>query len=143
MKLAIQRADGGVSIMTVIDPAQADEALAKWRAVHPGAYVAHREIAEPDIPADRTFRNAWGADLAVDMSKAREIHRHRMRAVRAPKLAALDAEYMRADETGDAARKAEIAARKQALRDVTADPGIAAATTPEALQAVWPNALRG
>lgn len=35
-----------------------------------------------------------------------------------------------------------IAAKKQALRDVTADPAIEAALTPEALKAAWPEALK-
>ena len=109
--------------------------------------VSWRLIAnEAEIPADRRFRNAWrdtAGKLAVAMPLAREIHREYLRALRAPKLAALDTEYMRADEAGDAAAKARIAAQKQALRDVTADPAIEAAKTPEALAAVLPAALRG
>ena len=58
------------------------------------------------------------------------------------KLAALDVEYQHADERGDVAEKARIAAKKQALRDVTADPAIEAAQTPEALKAVWPDILK-
>ncbi|MEJ0012348.1 MAG: hypothetical protein WDM94_06895 [Bauldia sp.] len=76
------------------------------------------------------------------MDKARAIHCDRMRAARAPRLAALDIAYQRADESGDAAAKAAVAARKQALRDVTADPAIAAAETPDALKAVWPEILQ-
>ena len=48
---------------------------------------------------------------------------------------------MQADEAGDVAAKAVIAVKKRALRDVTDDPAIAAATTPEALKAVVPAAL--
>ena len=32
-----------------------------------------REVDEAVIPVDRTFRNAWKANLSVDMAKAREI----------------------------------------------------------------------
>lgn len=102
-------------------------------------------LEESDIPADRTFRDALVvADGAVthDMAKARDIHKGRLRALRAPKLAALDVEYLQADEAGDATAKAAIAARKQALRDVTKDAGIAAASTVEQLAAVLPEALR-
>lgn len=98
-------------------------------------------VDEGAIPSDRTFRNAWKADLTVDMPVAREIHRDRLRAMRAPLMASLDTEYMRADELGDTTEKQRIAARKQALRDVTADPAIEAAGTPEALKAAIPAAL--
>ena len=93
------------------------------------------------LPTDRSFRNAWKADMTHDMERCRHIHRERMRAVRAPKLAALDAEYQRADEGGDTEKKQAIAARKQALRDVTKHPDIEAVKTPEQLKAVWPKEL--
>jgi hypothetical protein len=48
---------------------------------------------------------------------------------------------MRAQEQGDQAKADEIAAKKQALRDVTADPAIDAATTPDELKAVRPDVL--
>lgn len=95
-------------------------------------------------PSDRTFRNAWkldGGAIGVDMVKARELHRNKLRELRKPKLEALDVEYQRADEKGDTAEKKRVADKKQALRDVTADPAIEAAQTPEALKAVMPAAL--
>ena len=99
-----------------------------------------------EAPADRTFRNAWscqgaGRPLGVCMDTARNIHRDRMRQVRAPQLAKLDVEYQRADEAGDIERKKEIATQKQQLRDCTAHPGIDAAQTPGELTAVWPELL--
>jgi hypothetical protein len=106
-------------------------------------WVSWRRVDEANIP-DRDFRDAWqfdGSAIVHDMAKARAIHRDRMRAARVPLLAALDIAYQRADEVGDTAGKADVAARKQALRDVTADPAIAAATTPAALRAVWPEIL--
>lgn len=81
--------------------------------------------------------------ITINMGRAREIHGDRLRALRAPILAQLDVEYQRADEKGDAAGKKAVAVRKQALRDVTADPAIDTATTPEALAAVMPAALKG
>lgn len=102
------------------------------------------EIVPDDIvteQTDRTFRNAWkagGGRIDVDMPKAREIHRQRLRIARAPLLEALDVEYQRADETGDVQGKRRVAEEKQKLRDVTADPRIEAAETPEQLKAVWP-----
>lgn len=141
MAILIERADGGVSILHLLSPnAVADEEVAKWRTTNPG-YLAHRPIDGSAIPADRTFRNAWKHDLTVDMPKARDLWRDRMRVVRASKLAELDVAYQRADEAGDNAAKASITQRKQALRDVTNDPAIEAATTPEQLKAVWPAVL--
>jgi hypothetical protein len=56
-------------------------------------------------------------------------------------LADLDVQYSRADEANNPALKAQIAAKKQTLRDVTADARIAAAQTPGELKGVWPEIL--
>lgn len=104
-----------------------------------------RRIEAKDVPSDRTFRNAWrdtGRAVVVDMATARGIHRERLRRLRAPLLAALDVDYQRADEVRDDRAKTAIIAKKQALRDVTTDPAIDAAETPEELAAVEPEALR-
>lgn len=77
--------------------------------------------------------------ITIDMSKARDIHRERMRQDRAPKLAALDIAFQRAVEAGEST--AVVVTQKRALRDVTADPAIDAAQSPEALKAVWPDCL--
>lgn len=111
--------------------------------VPPGASSV-QVVEESQIPSDRTFRDAWTAGAGKvdhDMAKCREIHRNRLRWARTPLLAALDIEYQRADENGDGVAKAVIAAKKQALRDVTKDPAIEEAKTPEALAAVVPAAL--
>lgn len=142
--IVYKRPDGGVSIMKPYgdDP---DKALERLRQFIPPDAIDVQEMDVADVPEDRTFRDAWrlsGGKIAHDMEHCRAIHRDHLRALRAPKLAALDVEYQRADEAGDAARKSSIAARKQALRDVTADPRIDAATTPEELKMVTPEALR-
>lgn len=102
-------------------------------------------VDESAVPTDRTFRDAFRAcpenGCRVDMSAARDIHKDRLRTLRAPKLAVLDIEFMQALEAGDVEAQARIAAKKQALRDVTKDPAISAATTPEDLGAVIPVAL--
>lgn len=110
--------------------------------VPPGADFHIVDVSR--IPDDRAFRNAWkkqGSTVITDMGLARGIHRDAMRAARAPLLADLDAQYMRALEANDTAAMAAIAAEKQALRDVTADPAIDGAVTPEDLIAVWPPNL--
>lgn len=80
--------------------------------------------------------------ITINMGKAREIQRDRLRAMRVPLLNALDVEYQRADEQGDMVAKAAIAAKKQILRDVTKDPAIDAAETPEELAVVIPDILK-
>lgn len=101
-------------------------------------------VDSADLPS-REFRNAWkkeGSAIGHDMEKCRAIHKEKMRLARKPKLEALDTEYQRADEADDKAKKKEIAARKQALRDVTADARVAEAKTPEELKLVWPEILK-
>lgn len=79
--------------------------------------------------------------IIVNMTKALEIKKDMIRAERAPLLAALDIEMMRAIESGNSAKQAEIAAKKQALRDVTKDPVLTQAKTPDELKAAKPKAL--
>ena len=79
--------------------------------------------------------------INVNMTKARNIHRERVRQARNPKLAAKDVEFQRALETG--ADTAAIVAAKQALRDAPASAAIEAATTPDELKASWDAELLG
>ena len=81
--------------------------------------------------------------FGIDMAKAREIHKNNIRYARAPKLAELDIEFQRAIETDDATKKAEIATKKQALRDAPADSGIAAASDADSLKAQWKTDILG
>jgi hypothetical protein len=77
--------------------------------------------------------------IIINPDKAKAIWKNRWRAARKPLLEKLDVEFMRAVESADGARQAEIAAQKQALRDVTLTP--IDGTTPEAIKAVWPAIL--
>lgn len=102
------------------------------------------DAADYAIPAERTFRNAWQANtntsaIFVDMDAAKDIWRDKIRQARTGKLEALDAEFMKALESG--ADTTAIATAKQALRDAPSDPSIHAATTPEALTKVQPAGL--
>ena len=113
--------------------------LAKLSPEVAAKVVSWRILKRDEIPVDRSFRGAWRdgkVSVDVDMPTAREIHRDHLRTLRAPLLAQLDTEYMRADEAGDKAEKARIVVQKQALRDATANPAIDAARTPEELKAI-------
>ena len=72
-----------------------------------------------DIPTDNTFRDAWEyADkIVINIDKAKEITKTRLRAERAPLLQNLDVAFQRALETG--ADTSTIVAEKQRLRDIT------------------------
>lgn len=76
--------------------------------------------------------------IVVNMDKAREIQRDRIRAARAPLFDQLDLAFMRAMEAGDTAALEQVAAQKQALRDATRHPDIELAQTPDELAAVFP-----
>ncbi len=79
--------------------------------------------------------------ININMNKARDIHRERIREARNPKLAAKDVEFQRALETG--ADTSAIVSDKQALRDAPASAAIEAATTPDELKASWDAELLG
>lgn len=92
-------------------------------------------------PAERTFRDGWEANadtgvISVNMAKAKDIWRDKIRAARVEPLAALDTAFMKAQETG--ASTTQIVADKQALRDAPALSSIDAATTPDELTAIQP-----
>lgn len=146
MKTVFTRNDGGISILNMIEGTDITREIAKWSEEDQKAIVSYREMPDVAIPEDKSFRNAW-CDVTpeeiidIDMVKAREIHRNKLRSLRVPLLKALDVEYQKADEVNDIAEKAKIALKKRALRDVTADPAIEAAMTPEELKAVLPAAL--
>ena len=96
-----------------------------------------RDASSLTVPSDRTFRGAWkfnGNAVEIDMAAARTIHKDNLRAERAPRLAVLDLDYMKALEAGSGADA--IAAKKKALRDVTADAKIANAADADALKAL-------
>ena len=79
--------------------------------------------------------------FGVDMAKAREIHKDKIRVARKPLLEALDVEFQKAQETG--ASTTDIVAKKNALRDAPADSGIAAASDTDALKTQWNTSILG
>jgi len=77
--------------------------------------------------------------IIVNPDKAKAIWKEKWREARKPLLASLDIEFMKAVESADAAKQAEIASKKQALRDVTQTE--ITGNTPEEIKAVWPSVL--
>ena len=79
--------------------------------------------------------------FGINMAKAKEIHRSKIREARTPKLAELDVEFQKALETS--ADTSAIIAKKQALRDAPADSAIDAATDEAGLKAKWNTSILG
>jgi len=83
---------------------------------------AYKIVDVSEIPSDRYFRNAWKHSegvIEVDMPKAVEIQKEKLRQERKPLLEALDAQFMIALENDDKKALADIKAEKQRLRDIT------------------------
>jgi hypothetical protein len=114
------------------------------------------QIAEKDCPEgakiidrtdldslDNAFRNAWSCDAdmnpTIDMEKARNVWRDKIRIARKPKLEELDIEYMRKQEAGE--DTSAIVTKKNKLRDFPAKAEIESASTVEELKAIWDNDL--
>ena len=79
--------------------------------------------------------------INVNMTKARDIHRDRVRQARKPLLELKDVEFQLAQEAN--ADTTAIVADKQALRDAPAAAAIDAATTADELKAAWDTDLLG
>jgi hypothetical protein len=78
--------------------------------------------------------------IIINPDKAKAIWKDKWREARKPLLDSLDIEFMKAVEMGDLNRQAEIASKKQALRDVTETE--INGTSPEQIKAVWPDILQ-
>ena len=78
-------------------------------------------VQDYELPqADNDFFDAWelaDGEVTVNLSKAKEITKNRLRAQRAPLLAAQDVLFQRAQESGS--DTTAIVAEKNRLRDIT------------------------
>lgn len=79
-----------------------------------------RIVDQNSLPHDNDFYDAWEMDdtsVTVNLAKAKEITKNRLRAERKPLLEAQDVAFQRALETG--ADTSAIVAEKNRLRDIT------------------------
>ena len=79
--------------------------------------------------------------ISINMTKARELHKDRIRAARTPLLTKLDVDFQKALETS--ADTTSIVSQKQALRDAPADSAIESAADTSALKAQWNTSILG
>ena len=79
--------------------------------------------------------------FGIDMAKAKEIHKNKIREARTDKFNELDVEFTKALENGS--DTTEIKNKKQALRDAPADSAINSANTTDELKAQWNISILG
>ena len=104
------------------------------------AGVEYKIVDSVDIDNDYFNAYEFDAELGakVNIEKAKAIHLDKFRAARTPLIEKLDIDFMRAVEAGNTVLQQEIAAKKQALRDVTKTD---LPNTLEEIKATWPEIL--
>lgn len=109
--------NGGVSVCIPTGEIPIEQVQGKDIPAGVQSYI----VAADSLPeADNDFFNAWeqtNGVVTVNIEKAKALTKDRLRAERAPLLAAQDVLFQRALETG--ADTSAIVAEKQRLRDVT------------------------
>ena len=75
--------------------------------------------------------------ITIDILKAKDIWKDKIRVARKPALEKLDVDYMRANESGE--DTTSIVADKQTLRDLPSQ--VDTATTTDEIKAVWNDML--
>ena len=101
----------------------------KWNSLYSGdGYLVPKAISV-----------ASGTVISTNMALAKMVWRTKMAIARDNKIADMNRLYQIYIDNG--VDPAPIVERRSALRQVTQDPAIDAATTPEELKAVWPSIL--
>ncbi len=80
---------------------------------------SYRKIDKDWIPTDRIFRDSWEIDLTVNIPKAKEIWKEKLRVERLPLFEANDILLRDAMVEDDADKKAIALAERDRLRDIT------------------------
>ncbi len=109
--------NGGVSVCIPTGELSVEDVQAKDIPGNIASYIVDASSLPED---DNDFYNAWEqvkGVVTVNLDKAKEITKNRLRFEREPLLAALDVQFQRALETG--ADTTEIVAEKQRLRNIT------------------------
>jgi len=102
-----------------------------------------RIVDQSELPTDREFRDAWTVFGTVDLEKAKDVWRQKIRAVRNKRLEDLDIKWMRAMEKGELRVAESVAADKQVLRSLPQREEISRARNLAELKSFWPSILEG
>ena len=133
-RIIFTNADGNMSVIVPAPGCTEEQAL---KAVPAG--LPYEIVNAEDVPADRTFRNAWQHDttpapqkVAIDMVKAKDSTHEKRRALRSTEFAPLDV------EATIPSKAASAEAKRQTVRDkhdrIQVD--INTASTPDQLKAI-------
>jgi hypothetical protein len=151
MRFQYENYEGGVSIVhaapksdleKVLGPLSEENYMAHviGKSLPPGVKKVFVLADDWSPPESREFRNAWqiteDGQIAIDMGKARDIHRDKLRLHRAREFLRLDTDALIALSQGDHGAAATIDEEKQRLRDAPAHPAIEAAATADELSAI-------
>lgn len=158
--VAIERDDGGVSVMILADD-QADVAahVATWQATTlyktdpdtpgtPVRAVAWHVVDPATIPQSKRWRKAWrfvAGKLAVDLPTARQVRKAEVLALRDARLARVRTKAAAAQEDGSNALLAALRQRAVNLRglDTSIDADLAALSDLAALDSYQPSIFAG
>lgn len=120
-QIILKGKEGNVAIMSLVDGADVEEAVRKFRDVFPeGDWPEYMEGEEFLTPLSREFRDAWKLsaknEIVVCANRAKDIHLGRIREARDAQLEKLDRAAMRHIASPEELKRIEE--EKQALRDI-------------------------
>lgn len=134
MKVLLTQVGDHVEITTFANEADLLEAA----AATPGSKIYDKS----QLP-EAQFIDACTIDATIDLERAKDIWRNKMRPVRNERLKQLDIEWMRAMEDGDYQAAAKVIAKKVELRSITERDELKYAKTLDEVKAFWPAVLNG
>ena len=124
--------NGGVSVCYPTGELPIEQVLTKDCPV--GAIIVDNDT----LPNEHNeFFNAWelsDSTVTVNLTKAKEIAKNKLRIEREPVLSALDIQFMRAVESGNTEQQTAIAEQKNVLRNITAHSSITGAEDIDSLK---------
>ena len=141
MKVIVQQTKEGKILITSISSETTFERVLESLPEDINAFVTDSE----NLPQDATFFNAWeldGEEVVVNLTKAKEIWKNKLRRARKPILEKLDVEYIKALENEDSSKAKEIVSLKKKLRDVTVSRELTGAKSIESIKDYWPEILQ-
>jgi hypothetical protein len=100
-------------------------------------------VDSSDLPKDSEFRSAWTMCGTIDIKKAKEIWKNKIRKIRKNLLEKLDVAWIRTMECGKVEDAIKIVELKKQLRDLTDHQDLKNAKTVEEIRAFWPPILEG
>lgn len=133
MKVLLTKVGDTVQVSTFANEADLIEA----------AQSSESKIYESFQLPEAEFIDAWTIDATIDLEKAKDVWRRKMRPVRNERLKQLDLQWMQAMELGDTVAAAAVAAKKQELRDITKRDELKYAKSLAEVKAFWPAVLNG